>query len=76
MKSTKLLPHKPTLIRQNNVLPPKDLGSTIHPDTIHLNRLNHFRARSERSASKPNTKTSKLTPNDNSRHVQLINLEP
>jgi hypothetical protein len=30
------------------------------------NRLNHFRARSERSVSKPN---------DDSRHVQLINLE-
>jgi hypothetical protein len=41
------------------------------------NRLNHFKARSKRSASKPNAKkTSKLTPNDNSRHVQLINLEP
>ena len=40
------------------------------------NCLNHFRARYERSASKPNTKTSKLTPNDDSRHVQLINLEP
>ena len=32
---------------------------------------------SERSSSKPNAKkTSKLTPNDDSRHVQLINLEP
>ena len=40
------------------------------------NRLNHFTTRLERSASKPGTKTSKLTPNDDSRHVQLINLEP
>jgi hypothetical protein len=35
-----------------------------------------FSKRSERLASKPNTKTSKLTPNDDSQHVQLINLEP
>ncbi len=34
-----------------------------------------FSKRSERSASKPNTKTSKLTPNDDSQHVQLINLD-
>ena len=40
------------------------------------NRLNYFRARYERSASKPNAKTSKLKPNDDSRHVQLIDLEP
>ena len=39
-------------------------------------RMNHFRARSKRLASKPNAKTLKFSPNDNSRHIQLINLEP
>jgi hypothetical protein len=38
--------------------------------------LNHFRARFEQLASKPNTKPSKLTPNDDSQHVQSIKLEP